>query len=169
MYLRENSGVFSVAKRCIFASIIQFFRKDKREKMLDKICGLGIECGLVIDWLFICCMTSIYIPENCPKCKSNSFCKNGFNGYRHEGYTNRKQRYLCLTCGYNFTLAQVSTTTVKNWGYSPTKRKNALTLYKTNKFTCRGLAKRLKINEKTLRNWIQQEDSDSADKTQTGQ
>ena len=32
---------------------------------------------------------------NCPKCKSNSFCKNGI--------VRGHQRYFCLKCKFNFT------------------------------------------------------------------
>ncbi|MDO4879464.1 MAG: IS1 family transposase, partial [Neisseria sp.] len=40
-------------------------------------------------------MHTIQIPVECPCCQGRNIKKNGFNG-------NRKQKYLCKTCGRNF-------------------------------------------------------------------
>jgi len=98
---------------------------------------------------------------NCPLCDSDQYCKNGFNGYKHEGYTNRKQRYKCLLCNYTYTRPEASTANYKNWGYSEEVRTRVIEIFRNKRKKGKPLSYRKiasliggGITHGTVRNWI---------------
>lgn len=75
--------------------------------------------------------------ENCPKCKSKNF--------RKDGIVKLKQRYLCKDCKFRFTVEQVG---------KPNKlKRDALILYLEG-LGFRSIGRFLKVSHVTVFNWI---------------
>lgn len=95
----------------------------------------------------------------CSRCGSDHYRKNGHSGYKpfkRKG-TNIKQRYLCLKCGYNYTLPVASTAEFKNWGYPQEVHDKVLALRQNNpSLGYRRIAAQVGggITHGTVRNWI---------------
>ena len=76
---------------------------------------------------------------NCPKCKSNDYCK--------DGRAHDRQRYLCRRCKYHYTVDQRS-----GVGSSATKRQ-ALELYLEG-LGFRSIGRILNFSNVTILKWI---------------
>ncbi len=75
--------------------------------------------------------------EQCPKCKSKNFCK--------DGIVKQKQRYKCKDCNFRFTVEQVG---------KPNKlKRDALVLYLEG-LGFRSIGRILKVSNVTVLNWI---------------
>lgn len=90
---------------------------------------------------------------NCPKCRSDKYCKNGFSSNCR--IKDRKQRYRCYLCGHTYTKPKASTGSLKNWGYSRNKRWKAIELFINEPgLSYRAMATRINVSHGTVRNWI---------------
>ena len=76
----------------------------------------------------------------CCRCKSTEYCKSGF--------TKGKQRYRCLSCGYNFT-------NLHGRGHSPDKRATALLLNRHG-LGYRRIGAILEVSDVTVLNWVRE-------------
>lgn len=77
----------------------------------------------------------------CSKCNSENYCKNG--------KARNKQRYLCLECGYNYTVEKKSTTK------DLTMKRNALELYLEG-LGFRSIGRILNVSHVAVYYWIKQ-------------
>jgi transposase-like protein len=77
--------------------------------------------------------------QECPKCKSADFCK--------DGIVKGRQRYKCKSCNYRFT--------VEHLGKSETLKKNALILYLEG-LGFRSIGRFLKVSHVSICNWIKE-------------
>jgi len=75
--------------------------------------------------------------ENCPKCKSENF--------RKDGIVKLRQRYLCKDCKYHFTVEQM--------GKSFNLKKDALILYLEG-LGFRSIGRILQVSHVAVFNWI---------------
>ena len=75
--------------------------------------------------------------QNCPKCKSTKFCK--------DGIVKSKQRYKCKSCNYRFT--------VEFKGKSLKLKKDALILYLEG-LGFRSIGRFLNVSHVSINNWI---------------
>ena len=76
---------------------------------------------------------------DCPKCKSTKQKKNG--------KANNRQRYQCLSCGYNFTVEKKST------AKSSTMKRQALELYLEG-LGFRSIGRFLNVSHVSVQKWI---------------
>ncbi len=75
--------------------------------------------------------------EQCPKCKSNKFCK--------DGIVKKKQRFKCKKCNYRFTVETIG---------KPEKiKRDALILYLEG-LGFRSIGRFLNVSHVTVFNWI---------------
>jgi len=75
--------------------------------------------------------------EQCPKCKSKNFCK--------DGIVKRKQRYKCKECNFRFSVEKI--------GKPDKLKRDALILYLEG-LGFRSIGRFLKISNVTVLNWI---------------
>jgi len=75
--------------------------------------------------------------ENCPKCKSKNF--------RKDGIVKSKQRYFCKDCKHRFTVEQI--------GKSNSVKRDALILYLEG-LGFRSIGRFLKVSHVSVFNWI---------------
>ena len=80
------------------------------------------------------------IDMDCPRCKSENNCKNGFN--------KGKQRYLCEDCKYNYTVAEM-------WRYSDEEKKEAIR-YHNERIPFNVIGRLLHIAPSSIIKWVKE-------------